>query len=334
MNLVTQDFLLIPTSGFNHPVFADLDGDFDRDMILGVAQAADLDNLRFLRNENGLFSEETQNLISQIDVGTSSMPALGDLNDDGDIDMLVGGSSGQLKHYDNIGSAAAPSFNKVSDIFGGIDVGSYSAPALVDWDNDNDLDLLIGNSLGRIEYWRNDGSASNFVPTLVTNQLPAIIADTLRPIKVDNLAVPCPVDLNGDGLTDLVLGEWDFNGLANVLLYENTGMLGNPILTLVYNRLIKREVRDFTIPVVYDWDGDGRKDLIIGGRDAGLTLFENTAPAGQFPDSLTLVKSAEIIPGADAGHYLAPVFWDIDNDGDDDVFVGEESGGINFYRRR
>ncbi len=334
LNLITEDYLPFTTSGFNHPVFADLDGDSDRDMILGVAQAADLDNLRFLRNESGLFAEETRNLISQIDIGTSAMPALGDLNNDGDIDMLLGGSSGQLSYYENIGSAAVPAFDKVTDLFGGIDVGSYSAPAVINWDNDNDFDLLIGNSFGRIEYWRNDGDATNFVAILATNQLAAFVSDTLRPIKVDNLAVPCPADLNGDGLIDLVLGEWDFNGLANVLLYQNTGSIGNPILTLVNNRLIKREVRDFTIPVVYDWDGDGRQDLIVGGRDAGLTLFKNTAPVGQFPDSLTLVKSTDIIPGADAGHYLAIAFLDIDNDGDDDVLVGEESGGLNFYRRR
>jgi len=333
LTLATPDFLSFATKGFNHPVFADLDGDTDRDMILGVAMGADLDNLRFLRNESGMFVEETQNLISQIDLGTASKPALSDLDNDGDIDLLIGGNQGQLKHYENTGNIFSPSFNAITNSFEGIDVGSFAAPALVDWDNDHDFDLLIGNALGRIEYWRNDGNASNFVATLVTNQLSAFVSDTLKPIKVDQLAIPCAVDLNGDNLTDLALGEWDFNGLANILLYENTGALGNPILTLVTNRLIKREARDLTIPVVYDWDGDGRKDLIIGGRYSGLTLYMNSAPNGQFPDSLTLIKSVDTIPGYDAGQYLAIAFADIDTDGDDDAFVGEESGGMNFYRQ-
>jgi len=334
LNHVTDSFLPMNTRGFNHPVLADLDDDTDKDMILGVAQAANLDNLRFLRNESSLFVEETQNMISQIDLGNESMPALADLDNDGDIDMLVGGNLGSMQYYQNIGTAFSPSLESITNIFGGIDVGGYAAPAVVDWDNDNDFDLLIGNVVGRIEYWRNDGNASNFVPTLVTNQLAAKPADTLPAtgIKVDQLAIPFPVDLNNDGLTDLVLGEWDFNGLANVLLYKNTGSVGNPILTLVTNRLIKRESRDFTIPVVYDWDGDGKKDLIVGGRYGGLTLFVNSAPSGQFPDSLTLIKSADTIPGFDAGQYLAIAFSDIDNDADDDVFVGEESGGMNFYR--
>ncbi len=331
--LDTNAFLPVNTRGFNHPVFADLDGDIDRDMILGVALGADIDNLRFLRNESGFFSEETQNLISQIDIGTASKPALADLDGDGDIDMLIGGNLGQLKHFENTGNSFFPSFNKAANIFEGIDVGSYSAPALVDWDSDNDLDLLIGEALGRIEYWRNDGNASNFVATQVTGQLSAFVSDTLKPIKLDDLAFPCPVDLNGDNLIDLVLGEWDFNGFANVLLYENTGTPNNPELTLVTNRLMKREPRDLTIPVVYDWDGDGKNDLIVGGRYGGFTLYLNSTATGQFPDSLTLNKATDTIPGYDAGQYLALAFADIDDDGDDDAFIGEESGGMNFYRQ-
>lgn len=334
LNLITQDFLPFTTRGFNHPVFADLDNDTDQDMILGVAQAANIDNLRFLRNESGIFVEEAQNLISQIDLGSDSKPVLADLDDDGDIDMLVGANLGILRFFENIGNSITATFDSDTTSFQGIDVGSYSAPALVDWDNDNDLDLLIGNAAGRIEYWRNDGNASNFIATLVTNQLAAYVSDTLKGIKVDQLAIPSAADLNNDGLVDLVVGEWDFNGLANIRLYENTGSAGNPILTQITVNLIKKETRDFTIPVVYDWNGDGQKDLIVGGRYGGLTLLLNTALSGQFPDSLTLVTSAEIIPGADAGQYLAMAFADIDDDFDYDIFVGESSGGINFYRAK
>ena len=331
LNLLTSEFGP-PTRGFNHPVFADLDDDNDKDLILGVAQNANLDNLRFLRNESGVFVEETQNLISQIDLGNDTRPALADLDNDGDIDMLVGANLGNLRFYENIGNAFSPTFDLIPGSFQGINVGGYSAPALIDWDNDGDLDLLIGNVAGKIEYWRNDGDVSDFAATLVTNQLAALVADTLKGIKVDQLAIPCPADMNDDGLIDLVLGEWDFNGLANIRMYNNTGSLGNPVLSLITSFLIKKETRDFTVPVVYDWNKDGQKDLIVGGRYGGLTLYLNSAPNGQFPDSLTLVKSIEIIPGADAGQYLAIAFADIDNDTDDDVFVGEAGGGVNFYR--
>lgn len=332
LNLITTDFLGFNTRGFNHPVFADLDNDEDKDMILGVAQNANIDNLRFLRNENGFFIEETKNLISQFDLGNDSKPALADLDNDGDIDMLVGGNLGKLRYFENIGTAGSPVFETDTVAFLGLNIGSYSAPALVDWDGDSDLDLLVGNVNGRIEYWRNDGNVFNFAPTLVTSQLPAIINDSLKVIKVDQLAVPFPADLNGDNLIDLVVGEWDFNGLANVRLFRNTGSAGNPVLTQINTELLKRENRDFTVPAIYDWNADGKKDFIVGGRYGGLTLYLNTAASGQFPDSLTLIKSADIIPGADAGQYLAIAFADIDNDNDDDVFVGESSGGINFYR--
>jgi hypothetical protein len=299
---------------------------------MGVATSAPLDNLWFLRNQSGSFVEETRNVISQIDIGSQSVPSLANLDNDSDLDLLIGGSSGKLKFYENVGTRNDPTFERVTDSLGNIDVGGFSAPAVVDWDGDNDLDLLIGNIIGRIQYWRNDGDVANFAPILASSQLAALVNDTLKPIQTDQLAVPVPVDLNNDGLMDLVVGEWDFNGFANVHLYENIGSAVNPVLSLVTNRLIKREMRDFTIPRIYDWDSDGKKDLLVGGRYDGLTVYKNSAALGSFPDSLTLTKSSELIPGHDAGYYLAIEFSDIDDDGDDDIFLGEESGGVNFYR--
>lgn len=331
INLVTQGYLPVSTYGFNHAQFADLDGDSDLDMVVAVGQFSNIDNIIFYRNNGSKLSpsfiEVTKNLITQIDVGRQSLPAFGDLDNDGDIDMLLGCLLGDLVYYENIGDAANPAFNLVTTSFGSINVGGYSAPALVDWDGDGDLDLLIGNALGRIEFWRNDGDVTNFVPTLVTNQLAGI--------KVDQLAIPCPADMNNDGLIDLVVGEFDFNIYANVLLYQNTDTAGapNPNLTLVTNRLVTREFRDFTIPVVYDWNDDGKKDLIIGGEFLGFELFINSAPNGQFPDSLSLNRSNEILPGDQAGENLRINFIDIDNDGDDDIFIGEKGGGVNFFRR-
>ena len=149
---------------------------------------------------------------------------------------------------------------------------------------------------GEIAHYRNDGSAANFNPVLVTNQLSGI--------QVDILSIPCPVDWDGDGRRDLVVGEWDFNGFANVLLYENTGTPGAPSLSLVTNRLLKRVPRDFTIPTVYDWDCDGQKDLMIGGRTFGSMLFRNTAAAGAFPDSVD-TRPAARFPAVD-GRRLPP----------------------------
>jgi hypothetical protein len=321
---LSEDYLPAPTFGFNHPTFADLDNDADIDMIVGAAQQ-DFDNLLFYRRSGSTYAVEDSNVIQTFDLGSYAVPALGDLDGDDDLDMLVGGVNGRLIYFENVGTATAPSFVQMSDFYKGIDVGLSAAPALTDWDCDGDLDLLIGTDAGRIQFWRNEGSPTNFDPVMVTSQLAGI--------KVDQLATPRPVDLNGDNLRDLVVGEWDFNGKANVQLYQNNGNSPDPVLSLVTTALLPRTARDFTLPQVYDWDGDGKKDLIVGGRFFGYQLFRNTAPMGQFPDSLTFAAQPDSLPGYDDGYRLAIAFADIDGDDDLDVFVGEEEGGVNFHRR-
>lgn len=328
LTLQTQSFLPEFDGGFNHTAFGDLDNDNDLDMMIGVNNGADLHSLRLYRN-NGTPSEfdfvlEDSSLLEEIDVGSSSIPTFGDLDNDNDLDLLLGGSNGQLAYFENRGNRLTPQFELVSEMFAGIDVGAVSAPHLTDWDDDGDLDLLIGTISGYIQYWRNDGSRDDFQPVLVESQLAGI--------KVDQLASPWAVDLDNDGLKDLLVGEWDFNGSANVLLYENIGTPGSPALSLQTNRLLRRIHRDFTLPVCYDWNDDGLLDLIIGGQNLGLTLFLNTGSPGVFPDSLTLLPQADLLPGYDDGTRLAFVLADIDADGDRDVFLGEQFGGLNFYR--
>ncbi len=177
------------------PAFGDLDADGDLDILMGSWD----DELQMVLNEGDSSSPSwvvADPEIAKLTRGRNAVPALGDIDADGDLDLFVGESSGELNFYRNVGSSTSPTYELVDDKFGAIDVGRRSAPTLTDIDGDGDLDLVVGSEAEGLTLFRNAG----------TPQLPVFEADGALATGGHSFVTPAFVDIDGDGRLELFTG--------------------------------------------------------------------------------------------------------------------------------
>jgi hypothetical protein len=299
---------------FAKPAFADLDGDGDLELLVGGENG----HLRFFVNLGTLqvalwdFASDWYDSA----VGTRACPALADIDGDGDPDLFLGNREGRIVYFQNSGGSTVPSFVKVTDYYESIDVGSDAAPFLVDIDGDSDLDLFLGRGDGRLSLYRNLG----------TRLAPAwsSVTDHYDSIDVGANSIPFFVDMDADGDFDLFLGE----DQGNINFFRNVGsdtLADWEQVSTEYNSISSGRR---SAPAFADMDEDGDFDLLVGNDKGRLHLYENDG-SPHLPSWRPVTDNYLFL---DLGAYSAPALADIDADGDDDLFVGEESGKIKFYR--
>lgn len=153
------------------PRFADLNGDGLQDLVIANGGYYSTSGLQttftYLENTgtatNPEFTLIDSNFIniSSYGLGALPIPTFGDLDNDNDLDMIIGDNNGQLHLFTNTGSVSTPSYTLTTAGIGSIDVGNSAAPYLYDMDNDGTLDLLIGNDDGKVYYYSNSSSTSS-----------------------------------------------------------------------------------------------------------------------------------------------------------------------------
>lgn len=113
-------------------------------------------------NLNSIATEATEGLA----------PTFGDMDGDGDQDMLIGDFNGNIHYFKNVATAGnLPDFQLEKYQYQDIDVGSHAKPQLVDLDRDGKLDLVIGKVTGRINYYRNLGTSANPIFNLAIDSI-------------------------------------------------------------------------------------------------------------------------------------------------------------------
>lgn len=314
------------------PKLIDIDNDGDLDLFIGENYG----QIYFYRNDGNSTSSVwtssgyvTNSSGITIDAGTRSSPDFADIDGDGDFDLLVGESGGRIYFYRNDGNSNTPVWTSggyVADSAAAtIDVGSYSNPDFVDIDGDGDLDLLVGESGGRIYFYRNDGNSNTPVWTSV-----GYVADSAATtIDAGSYSSPKFIDIDGDGDYDLLVGE---SG-GRIYFYRNDGNSNTPVWTSVGyvadSAAATIDAGSYCSPDFVDIDGDGDLDIFTGESGGRIGLYNNDGDAGT-PAWRLIVQYIGYIGSSSS--YSAPCLTDIDNDGDGDLFIGDNNGLLFYYR--
>ncbi len=218
-------------------------------------------------------SDDFQNLstlISEINL----TPAFGDLDADGDLDAIIGDFSGNLHYLENnpnlnnsmnLSVATSPLIDQFNNIF---DVGYCAHPVLIDIDNDGDLDLVVGEAVGNLNYIENIGDSLNFNFDLNS--------ETFGGVDVSewwtNIGSSTPFFIKENNELQLYVGS----ERGAIFKYNNISNNLNGNFNLVDSNYLNVNIGPNSVVVVNDLNNDSLIDFIIGNKRGGLSLFKGT----------------------------------------------------------
>jgi len=223
--LVQADGFDIEVPGYSVPSFIFWDGDDLRDLVVGeggggIPEGKVRIYLNIGTEDDPLFADYFYAQSADSDLVLPAGGCLGVFprvvywDSCGRRDLLVGLADGEIWFFENVGSQNEPYFEEGTPVEVGetgfkevIDVGSRPTSSVVDWNNDGMKDLVAGALDGLVRIYINEG----------TNHFPDFI--TVEFAQADS------GDLEGAARSRVFVCDWTGDGLADVLVGSNDGLI-------------------------------------------------------------------------------------------------------------
>lgn len=297
--LIQKDFLQDETIDYGEgsaPAFFDYNGNGLLDMVIGSRgefiefgvfkpTLALYENTGTANAPEFTLVDEDWLSVSALNIGQYITPTFGDIDGDGDMDLMVGCQSGEVYLFTNsAGAGNTAAFALTGKVKSGgepIDVGMTSTPQLYDLDQNGKLDLIIGARNGNLTYYKNTGTLTQPEFTFITDNLGGI--SSVEPNYF--IGNSSPFFYNFEDVTYLVVG----GEAGKVHLYDGIDNNLDGDFNLIDLNAFRVDVGLLSRPVVYDLNNDGLPDLICGGVGGGINLF-----LGDY-----LVSAGNIEPGSE-----------------------------------
>jgi hypothetical protein len=298
-------------------------------------------------NSNPVFNYQMSDFLQaeMIDFGTCAYPVFFDYDNDGLTDLFIGNygyrdtsyySGGflitkycsKIALFRNTGTSTAPQFSLItSDLANASSLnllGLY--PTFGDIDNDGKTEMIVGNSVGKLLLYKNNATVGN-PPDFVLQQV------NYQNIDVGDYSTPQLIDLDRDGLLDLVIGEKGYRK-GNLNFYRNTGTTSNPVFTFITDSLGRVDVCNqatsnfgYSVPCFFE-DNDGKYNLFVGSEEGYIHYYNNIENNLNGTFNLEDPHLLYIYEGIRTGVAVT----DLDHDGYIDMIIGNYSGGLGYYK--
>lgn len=281
----------------------DFDGDEDLDLFVSNGNQNSEANFLYENNGDGTFTKITTGLIVT-DSNTSIGGTWGDYDNDGDPDLFVTNREGQNNSlYRNEGNGA---FTKITSGKIVNDGGNSNSSSWVDIDNDNNLDLFVVNfNEANFLYMNNgDGSFTKIETGVIVTEVTFSICGIWG-------------DYDNDNDPDLFIAN---AGSRNNSLYRNDN--GGQFVKITTGAI----VNDGGSAIGCSW-GDYNNDSYLDLFVANFLNQNNFLYRNNGDGTFTKITSGAIV--SDGGNSVGSTWSDFDNDGDVDLFVGND-GQNNF----